>query len=86
VFQTMVDGGVSIDCTTVVSMLPACAQAKDLRIGRVVHRLVEERGLGAYVAVKNALIRAWRMQEGCLMMINVIRMLLPGRRLLERMH
>jgi pentatricopeptide repeat protein len=56
VFQTMVDGGVNIDRATVVSVLPACAQAKDLRMGRALHRLVEERGLGAYVAVKNALI------------------------------
>jgi pentatricopeptide repeat protein len=39
VFQTMVDdGGVGIDRATVVSVVPACAQAKDLRMGRVVHR------------------------------------------------
>lgn len=56
VFETMVHGGVGIDRATVVSVLPACTQAKDLRMGRTVHRLVEERGLGAYVAVKNALI------------------------------
>ncbi|KAK3158667.1 hypothetical protein QOZ80_2AG0140050 [Eleusine coracana subsp. coracana] len=56
VFETMVDDGVGIDRATVVSVLPACAQTKDLRMGRIVHRLVEERGLGAYVAVKNALI------------------------------
>jgi pentatricopeptide repeat protein len=58
VFQTMVDdGGVGIDRATVVSVLPACAQTKDLRMGRAVHRLVEERGLGAYVAVKECIDR-----------------------------
>ncbi|PVH66755.1 hypothetical protein PAHAL_1G338300 [Panicum hallii] len=56
VFEKMVGGGVGIDCATVVSVLPACAQAKDLRTGRAVHRLAEGRGLGNYVAVKNALI------------------------------
>ncbi|TKW40773.1 hypothetical protein SEVIR_1G268100v4 [Setaria viridis] len=56
VFETMVGGGVGIDRATVVSVLPACAQAKDLRTGRAVHRLAEGRGLGNYVAVKNALI------------------------------
>ncbi|XP_062222531.1 pentatricopeptide repeat-containing protein At5g39350-like [Phragmites australis] len=56
VFEKMVGGGVGIDRATVVSVLPACAQAMDLSTGRTVHRLVEESGLGAYVAVKNALI------------------------------
>ncbi|KAJ1280312.1 hypothetical protein BS78_04G222000 [Paspalum vaginatum] len=56
VFASMVGGGVAIDRATVVSVLPACAQAKDLHTGRAVHRLAEERGLGNYVAVKNALI------------------------------
>ncbi|CAO2046906.1 unnamed protein product [Urochloa humidicola] len=56
VFEAMVGSGVGIDRATVVSVLPACAQAKDLRTGRAVHRLAEGRGLGKYVAVKNALI------------------------------
>ncbi|KAG8059982.1 hypothetical protein GUJ93_ZPchr0002g22977 [Zizania palustris] len=56
VFGEMVSHGVGIDRVTVVSVLPACAQTKDLIIGRAVHRLAEERGLGDYVAVKNALI------------------------------
>ncbi|CAN6238899.1 unnamed protein product [Urochloa humidicola] len=56
VFEEMVGAGVGIDRATVVSVLPACAQAKDLRTGRAVHRLAEGRGLGNYVAVKNALI------------------------------
>ncbi|KAL6633828.1 hypothetical protein ACP70R_026499 [Stipagrostis hirtigluma subsp. patula] len=56
VFQNMVSGGIGIDRATVVSVLPACAQVKDLSTGRAVHRLVEERGLGAYAAVRNALI------------------------------
>ncbi|EEC73741.1 hypothetical protein OsI_08374 [Oryza sativa Indica Group] len=56
VFGEMAADGVGIDRATVVSVLPACAQAKDLNTGRAVHRLVEDKGLGDYVAVKNALI------------------------------
>ncbi|PWZ22620.1 Pentatricopeptide repeat-containing protein [Zea mays] len=56
VFETMVDRGVCIDRASVVSVLPACAQARDLHTGRAVHRLAVVRGLGKYVAVKNALI------------------------------
>uniref|UniRef100_A0A0E0K396 ADF-H domain-containing protein n=1 Tax=Oryza punctata TaxID=4537 RepID=A0A0E0K396_ORYPU len=56
VFGEMAADGVGIDRATVVSVLPACAQAKDLNTGRAVHQLVEEKGLGDYVAVKNALI------------------------------
>ncbi|KAF8765454.1 hypothetical protein HU200_008600 [Digitaria exilis] len=56
VFEMMVAGGVGIDRATVLSVLPACGQAKDLRTGRAVHRLAEGRGLGNYVVVKNALI------------------------------
>ena len=56
VFAKMVGGGGGLDRATVVSVLPACAQAKDLQTGRAVHRLAEGRGLGNYVAVKNALI------------------------------
>ncbi|KAI4964671.1 hypothetical protein ZWY2020_060018 [Hordeum vulgare] len=56
VFGEMVADGAGVDRATVVSVLPACARAKNLSIGRAVHRLVEERGLGDYAAVKNALI------------------------------
>ncbi|KQK00664.1 hypothetical protein BRADI_3g50980v3, partial [Brachypodium distachyon] len=56
VFGEMAGDGTEIDRATVVSVLPACAQAKNLSIGRAVHQLVEERGLADYAAVKNALI------------------------------
>uniref|UniRef100_A0ACD5Z2Z3 Uncharacterized protein n=1 Tax=Avena sativa TaxID=4498 RepID=A0ACD5Z2Z3_AVESA len=56
VFGEMVGDGAAVDRATVVSVLPACARVKNLSIGRAVHRLVEERGLGDYAAVKNALI------------------------------
>ncbi|CAM0944644.1 unnamed protein product [Alopecurus aequalis] len=56
VFGEMVGYGAVVDRATVVSVLPACARVKNLTIGRAVHRLVEERGLGDYAAVKNALI------------------------------
>ncbi|XP_047077177.1 pentatricopeptide repeat-containing protein At5g39350-like [Lolium rigidum] len=56
VFGEMVGDGSEVDRATVVSVLPACARVKDLSTGRAVHRLVEERGLGDYAAVKNALI------------------------------
>ncbi|KAF7079691.1 hypothetical protein CFC21_083888 [Triticum aestivum] len=56
VFGEMVGDGAGVDRATIVSVLPACARTKNLSIGRAVHRLVEERGLGDYAAVKNALI------------------------------
>ncbi|OEL22102.1 Pentatricopeptide repeat-containing protein [Dichanthelium oligosanthes] len=56
VFEAMVADGIGVDRATVVSVLPACGQAKDLRTGRALHGLAEEKGLVSYVAVKNALI------------------------------
>ncbi|KAL5212123.1 hypothetical protein ABZP36_022970 [Zizania latifolia] len=56
VFGEMVSPGGGIGRATVVSVLPACVQTKDFITGRALHRLIEERGLGDYVAVKNALI------------------------------
>lgn len=56
VFSWMMDVGVEPDCATVVSVLPACGYLKDLVLGRKVHVLVEEKGLGKKVAAKNALV------------------------------
>ncbi|XP_050230417.1 pentatricopeptide repeat-containing protein At5g39350 [Mercurialis annua] len=56
VFDEMVELGVEIDCASVVSVLPACGYLKELEVGRRVHVLVEEKGLGNKIAVRNALI------------------------------
>lgn len=56
VFKKMVDGGVEADCATVVSVLPACGYLKDLEVGKLVHSLVEDKGLGSELSVRNALI------------------------------
>ncbi|XP_037447679.1 pentatricopeptide repeat-containing protein At5g39350-like [Triticum dicoccoides] len=69
VFGEMVGDGAGVDRATIVSVLPACARTKNLSIGRAVHRLVEERGLGDYAAVKNALIdmygKCGRLEDAC---------------------
>ncbi|XP_059670413.1 pentatricopeptide repeat-containing protein At5g39350 [Cornus florida] len=56
IFNKMVDAGVEPDCATVVSVLPACGILKDLKFGREVHKLVEEKGLGFKIPARNALV------------------------------
>lgn len=56
VFDRMRDAGVEVDSATVVSVLPACAQVKDLRRGREIHQLVDEKGFGSRIAVTNSLV------------------------------
>ncbi|KAK4601764.1 hypothetical protein RGQ29_011050 [Quercus rubra] len=56
VFSWMMDVGAEPDCATMVSVLPACGYLKDLVLGRKVHALVEEKGLGKKIAAKNALV------------------------------
>ncbi|KAK9272813.1 hypothetical protein L1049_003191 [Liquidambar formosana] len=56
VFRWMMDVGVEPDCATVVSVLPACGYLMDLDLGRVVCGLVEEKGLGNKIAVRNSLV------------------------------
>ncbi|KAF8389746.1 hypothetical protein HHK36_024265 [Tetracentron sinense] len=56
VFNWMMDVGVEPDCATIVSVLPACGSLRDLQIGRWVHALVEEKGFGTYIAVRNSLV------------------------------
>ncbi|KAL3525870.1 hypothetical protein ACH5RR_014242 [Cinchona calisaya] len=55
-FRKMVDDGVEADAATVVSVLPACGHLKDLELGREVHLLVDQKGLGKKVSVRNALV------------------------------
>ncbi|XP_062151090.1 pentatricopeptide repeat-containing protein At5g39350-like [Alnus glutinosa] len=55
-FNWMMDVGVEPDCATMVSVLPACGYFKDLVLGRRVHALMEEKGLGKKIVVRNALV------------------------------
>ncbi|XP_041002609.1 pentatricopeptide repeat-containing protein At5g39350-like [Juglans microcarpa x Juglans regia] len=56
IFNWMMDVGVEPDCATMVSVLPACAYFRDLVLGRRINALLEEKGLGKNIAVKNALV------------------------------
>ncbi|CAI9109809.1 OLC1v1009713C1 [Oldenlandia corymbosa var. corymbosa] len=55
-FRKLVEDGVEADTATVVSVLPSCGLLKDLELGREVHLLVEEKGFGKRLAVRNALM------------------------------
>ncbi|WOL06070.1 hypothetical protein Cni_G14802 [Canna indica] len=65
VFDRMIYDGVGIDEATIVSALPACAHLMDLQRGRLVHKLVDERGLGVDASVRNSLIDMYA-KCGCL--------------------
>lgn len=54
-FRKMMDDGVEADAASIVSVLPACGYLMDLDLGRYVHSLVDEKGLGKKVSVRNAL-------------------------------
>ncbi|KAA8530418.1 hypothetical protein F0562_005127 [Nyssa sinensis] len=56
IFNKMMNEGVEPDCVTIVSVLPACGYLKDLKCGREVHDLVEQKGLGSKISVRNALV------------------------------
>lgn len=56
VFERMVSSGMLIDRATLLSVLPACAQLKDLRTCWWVHKLVKVNGFDSYLPVRNALI------------------------------
>ncbi|XP_042516845.1 pentatricopeptide repeat-containing protein At5g39350 [Macadamia integrifolia] len=56
IFDWMMDVDEKPDHATLVSVLPACAHLKDLQRGRGVHDLLEEKGLGNYIPVKNSLM------------------------------
>lgn len=66
-FKWMMDVGMEPDSGTVVSVLPACGFMKNLVLGREVHALVEEKGLGKNIKAYNALVdmyaRCGKMDE-----------------------
>ncbi|XP_030513766.1 pentatricopeptide repeat-containing protein At5g39350 [Rhodamnia argentea] len=67
-FKLMMSAGVEPDSATVVSVLPACGNLKELDLGKCVHNIVEEKGLGnKNIAVSNALLdmyaKCGRMDE-----------------------
>ncbi|KAL5709623.1 hypothetical protein ACHQM5_020288 [Ranunculus cassubicifolius] len=65
VFDKMQEDGVGLDQATAVSVLPICASLKDLRRGRLVHELVEQKGIGNSIVVKNSLVDMYG-KCGCL--------------------
>uniref|UniRef100_A0A7N0V2G9 Pentatricopeptide repeat-containing protein n=1 Tax=Kalanchoe fedtschenkoi TaxID=63787 RepID=A0A7N0V2G9_KALFE len=56
VYDQMVNSGFEPDSATVVSVLPACGVLEKLDVGRGVHEVVKEKGLGGDLVVRNALI------------------------------
>lgn len=56
IFECMKNSGVEVDSATVVSVLPVCAHLKDLQLGREVHELVNVKGFGNLIAVRNSLL------------------------------
>ncbi|GLT36224.1 hypothetical protein SLA2020_106180 [Shorea laevis] len=56
VLDRMVDLGVEMDCATMVAVLPVCSYLRELEVGRKVHALVAEKGLGKNISVRNALV------------------------------
>ncbi|KAJ4973357.1 hypothetical protein NE237_006531 [Protea cynaroides] len=56
IFDWMMHVDEKPDHATLVSVLPACALLKDLQRGRRVHDLLEEKGLGNYIPVRNSLV------------------------------
>ncbi|KAK4776498.1 hypothetical protein SAY86_005186 [Trapa natans] len=55
-FKHMMAAGFEPDSASAVSVLPACGYLKELEVGRFVHSLVEEKGLGKNIAVRNAIL------------------------------
>ncbi|KAL3813444.1 hypothetical protein ACJIZ3_014712 [Penstemon smallii] len=66
-FRRMLDSEVEIDSATILSVLPACGNLKDLEMGREVHLLLKEKAFGKRLAVQNALVdmyvKCGRMDE-----------------------
>jgi pentatricopeptide repeat protein len=59
VFSWMMEESMEPDCATMVLVLPACGYLKDLVSGRRVNALVEDKGLGKKIVVKNALVEMY---------------------------
>ncbi|XP_020596127.1 pentatricopeptide repeat-containing protein At5g39350-like [Phalaenopsis equestris] len=55
-FERMVSSGMLIDRASLLSVLPVCAELKDLRSCWWVHKLMEVNGFESYLPVRNALI------------------------------
>ncbi|VFQ68536.1 unnamed protein product [Cuscuta campestris] len=58
-FRKMMEVGVSIDCATVLSVLPICGYLKDVKLGREVHSLAEEKGFWDLLPVRNAIVNMY---------------------------
>ncbi|GAV65709.1 PPR domain-containing protein/PPR_2 domain-containing protein/PPR_3 domain-containing protein, partial [Cephalotus follicularis] len=56
VFDGMLGEGMDPDCATAVSVLPVCGFLKEAEKGRRIHAMVEEKGLGKNIVVRNALV------------------------------
>ncbi|GAB4831721.1 hypothetical protein Ancab_005733 [Ancistrocladus abbreviatus] len=55
-FNWMMDSGVELDSATVVSVLPAFGHLKKLELGRWLHGVIEEKGLGNNISVWNSVV------------------------------
>ncbi|KNA03358.1 hypothetical protein SOVF_210000 [Spinacia oleracea] len=58
-FLGMIKDGVSPTQFTITSVLAACANMRDLNLGRKVHSFVVKHGLGSYVPVANSLFNMY---------------------------
>ncbi|CAH9118046.1 unnamed protein product [Cuscuta epithymum] len=65
VFRKMTEVGVGPDCATVLSLLPVCGYLKDVKVGREVHLLAEEKGFWELLPVRNATIDMY-VKCGCM--------------------
>ncbi|KAF7807031.1 pentatricopeptide repeat-containing protein [Senna tora] len=71
IYNRMKDVGVEPDCATVVSVLPVCGYLKNVKLGREVHALVQEKGFWGNIAVRNAMldmyVKCGQMEEAWLL-------------------
>nr|GMC62203.1 pentatricopeptide repeat-containing protein At5g39350 [Ipomoea batatas] len=76
VFRKMTEAGVDADCATVLSVLPVCGYLQDVKVGREVHSLAEEKGFWDLLPVRNALVdmyvKCGRMDEAQLVFDKMI--------------
>ncbi|KMZ74437.1 Pentatricopeptide repeat-containing protein [Zostera marina] len=56
VFDKMIQSSIIPGCSTVISVLPACASTKDLRRGRTVHKITVQNGYIGFLPARNSLI------------------------------
>ncbi|ERM99861.1 hypothetical protein AMTR_s00098p00155650 [Amborella trichopoda] len=65
IFDQMKVSGVLADEATMVSVLPVCANLRDVERGRAIHAYIDERGFGDNLLVRNSLIDMYA-KCGCL--------------------